>query len=362
MKNRKQLSKPADNGKMKKMPLFRYLIIATALLAAVPHPVYAQLNAKEETRREKDFVPDVRNGMALGEEGWYFKTSVTVSYISMGPEVERSLGQVESFFNGGRVRFSLLNFSPEFTMKSDEKIKRAATNFLPTSSTCFGFISGRHQFEADIGLAGMLPINTIDADTYMTLKEDISGDPDDRPMANLGFVDPDTGTGRYSLMTVMNEEVWILNPSLCYDYIISSGETGRFSAGGSLGLLIVSATQSIRFKFSRIDYDGETYSKRVIAGNAMSTSINDVGPIARIFGSYRISLWGLMSELRAGVHYGFVDMHRHVDGSGTMYMGGDVMPVSYSTSSMTVDGRSIKNEETTRLEMAGFFIQIGMVF
>lgn len=340
--------------------------ILCAFLFVTP-PLSAQRKAKMELTAEKDFSrkgksKDKKNGRSIAAENWYFKMSGSVSYINMGSEVKQALGQVESLFDGGDVRFELLNFSPEFSMKSDTSVKRATTNFLPTVNTGFGYIMGKHRFEIEFGFAGMVPLNTIDVKTDMTLSEEVCSDLDDCPMAKLGFVDPATGKGEYELDVVMNEEIWLFAPAVSYDYQLTEKPWGKVSVGGSLGLMVLSATQRVKFRFERTDIDESVYGSRVMEGDAMSTTMNDVGPILKIFGSYRVPLWGINTEVRAGVHYGFVNMQRHVDGSGTMYMGGDVLPVSFSTSAMSVDEKGFNDTETTRISMAGIFLQVGILF
>ncbi len=343
--------------------MFKKIIISLLLIVVslMPELLVAQREAKDKNIGEKDFTTEDRGLKRVSPKRWYLKLSANVSYINMGKDVDRALGQVESLFDGGKIKLSLLNYTPEFTMKSDEKVSRAATNFLPTGNTGFGYRKGKHQFEFDFGIAGMVPLNTINVNSTMTMKEETSGD---TPMADLEFVDAATGEGKYKLSVVINEEVWIFNPSIYYDYIFKEGTFGRFSAGASAGLMIISATQKVNFRFDRIDYANTAYAERIMQGDALSTAMHDVGPIVRVYGSYRKTFFGIKTDIRIGGHYGFVNMNRDVDGSGSMFMGGvgAPLPVSFPTSAMTVDDTEFLNQEKTRMEMIGLFIQIGIIF
>ena len=59
--------------------------------------------------------------------------------------------------------------------------------------------------------------------------------------------------------------------------------------------------------------------------------------------------------LRIGASYGFVNLHRDVDGSGSVILG-DTLTATFPTTSLGFTGK-----DTTRFEMFGFFIQAGIL-
>lgn len=306
-------------------------------------------------------LPPVEDA-AIGLDNWYFRLAASAGYYRMGPEIERAFQQIEDFFSGKTVHLSVINFDTKVSMKAAEQVKRAETSVLPMSDIGFGVVAGKHRFELSLGIAGMVSLNTIDADTPMTIYEDPGGNIDERPMAKLGFVNETTGIGYYHLQAVMNEEVWIVAPSCTYDITLFNAGWGALSAGGGISLVIIAAKQDFTFKAERTDLSGAPYSSRILEGKLQSTAANDIGPRATVHLGYRKRLGeSMMMDIRLGVSAGYVDVHREVDGGATIFMGGDALPVSFPLSSITVGGNPIKSSETNRIELMGIFIQAGLM-
>ncbi|TAL29584.1 MAG: hypothetical protein EPN93_21080 [Spirochaetes bacterium] len=296
-----------------------------------------------------------------GADEWYTRLGASAGYYRMGPEIENALGQIEDFFSGKDVRLSAVNFDTTVTMTARDSVKRARTSVLPMTELGLGHGRGRHRFELSLGLAGMVKLNTIDADTGMTIHEEVKPDIDDCPMAKLGFVDPVSGNGDYRLQMVLNEEVWILSPTFTYDYSFFQAPWGMLTAGTSLSLMILTLKQDIRFRARRTDISADPYSERLLEGSVQSTAVNDAGVRLQAYCGYRKYFSDSCTlDLRMGVSAGFVDVHRDVDGASTIYMGGDVMPISFPLSSITVDGKPFKTRETNRVQLTGIFIQAGI--
>jgi len=292
---------------------------------------------------------------------WYFRLGASAGYYRMGPEIERALGQIEDFFSGGDVRLRAVNFDTTVTMTARDSIERAGTSVLPMTELGLGYGKARHRLEMSLGLAGMVKLNTVNSNTAMTIHEEVRPDIDDCPMAKLGFVDPSTGNGQYRLQLVMNEEVWILSPSLTYDYSFYAAPWGMMTVGTSLSLMILTVKQEIRFRAERTDISGGAYGDRVMEGYVQSTAVNDMGPRLQVHCGYRKNFSDSYTvDLRLGVSAGFVDVHRDVDGASTIFMGGDALPISFPLSSVTVDGKPFRSRETNRVELTGIFIQAGI--
>lgn len=184
-------------------------------------------------------------------------------------------------------------------------------------------------------------------------------------MAYLGLVDPVSRKGQYSFKMTMNEDVWILTPSLSYDYVFLTRKWGRMSFGGAAGAMILSTSQQIAFKAVRTDPITPTpplepLSSRVLQGSANSTNVTDIGPIFRAHITYRpppiTKFWNTQMEIRIGGNYGFVYLNRDVDGVGQVIAGNTL----YGTFPLSSLG--FKSKEVNKFEMAGGFIQVGIVF
>lgn len=313
-----------------------------------------------------NFTFDKRRGKILNPVDWYFKASTVVSYFNLGTEFNGLIGQIEGMFSGNEINPDLLVFPTSFSMTTSQKVTRAKTHFIPTGNLGLGYTVGRHQFEMDFGLAGLVPLNTVNVTSDMTLRENKTcsqAELDACPLAKLGFVSQKTGKGSYDFSMVLNEEIWILTPSFYYDYIITTTPFGRFSAGGSMGLVMMSAAQKIRFKATRKDGGAKTgnisddYSDRVLEGSAESVAMNDIGPIFRVYAGFKRNLTkSLKTEIRLGFNYGFVNLNRDVDGSAVAKMGKS-LAASFPTSAL-----GFKNQETNKFEMLGMFFQAGLVF
>ncbi len=318
---------------------------------------------QEKAIKKTSPIPLKKEAKIVQGRKWYFKLSSNINYYTLGSEIDQAIGQVESAFNGSPLQISLLNYTTRFSMMTDTPVKREKTNFLPTSNMGFGYINGRHQWEFDFGIAGFVPLKTVDVSTDALIRELPSGGTGTPPLALLGLVDPATGTGRYHLNISINEEVLVFTPSLYYDYIFLVRSWGRFSAGGNLGLIFLSARQTVKYRFERLDVGPSPYDKRVIEGLAQSTVTGNFGPVCRLYLGYKRPLTsGTSLEIRFGGSYGFIDMKRDVDGYGTLYMGGNALPVSFPASSLIIDGKNIQDRETNRLQLTGLFLQVGVVF
>lgn len=299
------------------------------------------------------------------EGGWYFYASGLTSYYNLGKDFDRAIGEIENLFAGKNIQLPLLSLETNFQMQSHERVERAPTFFIPTGNLAFGIIRGRHKFEMDTALAGVVPLNTINSNTTMQLTEYrvcTDAELDSCPMAKLGFVDQTTGTGHYSLKINMNENIWLISPSLSYSYEYRKLSYGTIAFGGAAGVVFLSARQQLTFSATRIDIKPsdstplQHYQSRTIEGIAQSTAVSDLGPIFRLFVEWKpLEVKGYQTLIRVGGSYGFVYLHRDVDGSGTVILG-DTLAASFPTTSLGFSGK-----DTTRFEMAGAFIQIGLI-
>lgn len=309
---------------------------------------------------------DPRANRAFFTHTWYIKASTTVNYFNLGSEFQGVIKQIEGAFGGDSLNMKLLNVNADFSMSTGQKVQRAPTNFLPTGNLSLGFYFGKHQLELEFGLAGLVPLKTIDMDTTLTLTDKSTGCSGTAcQLANLGFVNPTTRTGKYDFKMTMNEDVWILTPSLSYDYVFLTRKWGRMSFGGAAGAMILSTSQQIAFKAVRTDLSAveaplDYLKTRVLQGSANSTNVTDIGPIFRAHITYRpppiTKFWNTQMEVRIGGNYGFVYLNRDVDGVGQAVLGDTL----YGTFPLTSLG--FKNKEVNKFEMAGGFIQVGIVF
>lgn len=314
---------------------------------------------------------DPRANRAFFTHTWYIKASTTINYFNLGSEFQGVIKQIEGAFGGDPLNMKVLTFDSDISITTAQKVQRAPTYFLPTGNLSLGFYFGKHQVELEFGLAGLVPLKTIDLDTTMTLRERTAiGSPGcltatDCPLAKLGFVDPTSKTGQYAFQMTMNEDVWILTPSLAYDYVFLTRKWGRMSFGGAAGAMILSTSQQIAFKAVRTDpvtpvppYDA--LASRVLQGTANSTNVTDIGPIFRMHVTYRpppiSKFWNTQMEVRIGGNYGFVNLNRDVDGTGQAVLGNTLVG-SFPLSSL-----GFKTKETNKFEMIGGFIQVGIVF
>ncbi|MBV6492903.1 MAG: hypothetical protein LDLANPLL_00908 [Turneriella sp.] len=315
---------------------------------------------------------DPRAGRAFFAHTWFMKASTTVNYFNLGPEFQGVIKQIEGAFGGDTLGMKILTFNSDIAMATKDKVSRASTNFLPTGNISLGFYFGRHQIELEFGLAGMVPLKTVDVDTTMTLtdKTVIGSSAQcttaaNCPLANLGFVNGASRQGQYSFQMTMNEDVWILTPSIAYDYIFLVRTWGRMSAGLGVGAMILSTSQQIAFKAVRTDLSQveaplDYLKTRVLQGSANSTNVTDIGPIFRLHCTYRpppiSKFWNSQLEVRAGINYGFVYLNRDVDGTGQAILGNTLVG-SFPLSSL-----GFKTQEVNKFEMLGGFIQVGIIF
>jgi hypothetical protein len=304
----------------------------------------------------------------LNPNEWYIKLSTQITYLNLGAGVEKIIDQIEGTFKGDTLEPRLLVYEPSFSIKTDRPFTRAGTHIAPMGNVGIGLLFGKHQVELDFGFAGLVPLNSVNLQTKMTLTEKPGCNPN-CPLADLGFVDRNTGKGRYKLNAVVNEEIWLITPSLYYDYILKNEKWGRISIGGSLGLMLLSMRQQITYKAKRIggtDLQGDItdfYTERILEGTAFSTALNQVGPISRLYFAYRKSIMkGIVTEIRAGFNYGWIDFTRDVDGTQNAKLGSSKDDKQSMTASFPIKSMGFKNREESRLEMLGFFVQAGVVF
>jgi hypothetical protein len=288
----------------------------------------------------------------------YFKLGGSLSYFNLGNEFEGVFKQLENTFGGNQLNLSLATFNPTFSMQTDQPVARTKTNFFPTLNLAFGVQTGAHRFEFDTGLAGLVPLNTINLNTQMTLTEaPVNCSGGTCPMAQLGFVDPATHRGQYSFQMTMNEDVWIVTPSLSYEHRLFEGGWGNVSGGFGAGAMILSTKQRIAFSARRLDAPADAYGSRVLQGSGVSGNTADIGPLLRLFLGYRLPVFrGYQAEVRLGGSYGFVYLNRSVEGSSQAILG-NTLAASFPLSDL-----GFKNRETDRFEMIGAFISAGMVF
>ena len=123
--------------------------------------------------------------------------------------------------------------------------------------------------------------------------------------------------------------------------------------------MIATVTQTLDFSAERTDLTSET---RIMKATVQSTAINDFGPLGRCYLNYRGNFFGgTKFEVRVGGNFGFLYLNRHVDGSGSVNADG-VTRLTFPVNAMTVDGKSFEGTEKNRLDMYGFFIQLGILF
>jgi hypothetical protein len=309
---------------------------------------------------------DPRAGRAFFTHTWYIKASTTVNYFNLGSEFQGVIKQIEGAFGGDTLNMKLLNINADIAMQTADKVQRAPTNFLPTGNLSLGFYFGKHQVELEFGLAGLVPLKTVDMNTTLTLEDKTTGCSGTTcQLANLGFVNPSSRMGKYDFAMTMNEDVWILTPSIAYDYVFLTRKWGRMSLGAAAGAMILSTSQQIAFKAVRTDLSQveaplDYLKTRVLQGTANSTNVTDIGPIFRLHVTYRpppiSKFWNTQMEIRVGGNYGFVYLNRDVDGVGQAILG-DTLAGTFPLTAL-----GFKNQEKNKFEMMGGFIQVGIVF
>lgn len=347
------------------------IFAATSLFAQnkPPHkPPGENLRPLEQTNEIKDFVEPMaseRKHHLLNEGEWYLHLSGTTSYFNLGQDFGRAIGQIESLFAGQNINLPLLTLNTSFSMQSSQRISRAPTYFIPTGNIGFGITRGNHSFESEFSFAGVVPLNTIAESSNMRLSEHrtcADAELDACPMAKLGFVDQATGQGAYDLKINVNENIWLISPVFYYNYNITKFRFGNLKLGGGGGVVFISAKQQLTFSARRNDtvLSGSTalqgYQTRVIEGIAQSTAISDPGPIIRLFVALEPPRFKtIQSVVRLGMSYGFVNLHRDVEGSGNVILG-DTLSATFPTTSL-----GFQSKDTTRFEMFGVFLQAGIL-
>jgi hypothetical protein len=350
-------------------PLMQQILAAPAVrLEKKPETVVTPDPVLKETVAVTDIVEPMiteRQYHLFNEGNWYLHVSGSASYFNLGKDFSRAIGQIEGLFAGQSINLPLLTLNTNFSMQSAQRIQRAPTYFLPTGNIGVGFSRGRHSFETEFAFAGVVPLNTIDGDTTMKLTEGrtcSNAELDSCPMAKLGFVNQATGQGNYDLKININENIWLISPTFYYTYSFPKFKFGRLSLGGGGGVVFLSAKQQLTFSAKRNDIQpsasvaSQPYQSRGIEGVAQSTAISDPGPIFRVFIGFQPPKFkNIQSTLRIGASYGFVNLHRDVDGSGSVVLG-DTLTASFPTTSLGFSGK-----DTTRFEMFGVFIQAGIL-
>lgn len=309
---------------------------------------------------------DPRANRAFFTHTWFIKASTTVNYFNLGSDFQGVIKQIEGAFGGDTLGMNLFTIDGKIGMSTADKVQRAPTHFLPTGNLSLGFYFGSHQLELEFGLAGLVPLKTVDISTSMTLEDrstNCSGT--SCKLASMGFVNPNSRTGQYSFQMTMNEDVWILTPSLSYDYIFLTRKWGRLSFGLAAGAMILSTSQQIAFKAVRTDLTQveaplDYLKQRILQGTANSTNVTDIGPIFRLHMTFRpppiTKFWNTQMEVRIGGNYGFVYLNRDVDGTGQAILG-DTLAGAFPLTTL-----GFKSKETNKFEMMGGFIQVGIVF
>lgn len=320
--------------------------LTAALLFALVSPVAAQDDSM--SRKLTDSKPG---------QDWYMSLGLMTNYFTMGPDIEEDAALVSNLFSGKALNVKTLQYDVHMSMTADDSIKRTDTYFLPTIDIGFGYRLGKHTIELDMELMG-LKMNTVNEKTGMTITETGTSD----TMETMGFVNSGTRTGRYDLKVTLNEDIWIVSPMAFYDYAVMEERWGRISAGGGLGLMFISMRQRMVFTAQRTDVGPSPLDSRLIEAETTITSIGDFGPLLRLCVAYRKSLTSSMNlQVRMGINYGYVTLNKHVDGSTMMYAG-DALKISSPVSSMTVDGQRLENDDTSKMELLGAFIQAGIQF
>ena len=287
---------------------------------------------------------------------WYLKPSFYVNYYNLGSDIQKAFDQISGIFGGDPLRMQIATKTTTLNINASSEVGRAATNILPTGNFGGGYIMGKHRFEFDLGLAGLVPLNTADISTTATVREQCSGALSDCPLARLGFVDENTLAGEYSLKFVINERIWILTPTFHYDWLWRQESWGTVAFGGSLGAMFLTAIQNVEFQARRTDGPTGSLDTRVLEGAASSTAVGDWGPQMRLFANYRRNVKGFDIDIRVGVSYGWVTLDRNVDGIGQALIG-DQIAASFPLSAI-----GIANREATKFELLGFYLQAGVMF
>ncbi len=309
---------------------------------------------------------DPRANRAFFTHTWFIKASTTVNYFNLGNEFNGVIKQIEGAFGGDTLSMNLFTIDGKISMNTADQIQRAPTHFLPTGNLSLGFYLGSHQIELEFGLAGLVPLKTVDSSTSMTLQDKSSNcSGTGCKLASMGFVNPGSRIGQYDFKMTMNEDVWILTPSLAYDYIFLTRKWGRLSLGGAVGAMILSTSQQIAFKAVRTDLTQveaplDYLKQRILQGTANSTNVTDIGPIFRLHVTYRpppmTKFWNTQMEVRVGGNYGFVYLNRDVDGTGQAVLG-DTLAGTFPLTTL-----GFKSHEVNKFELLGGFIQVGIVF
>jgi len=310
---------------------------------------------------------DPRAGRAFFAHTWFIKASTTMNYFNLGQGFKSAINQIQGAFTGDNLNMQLATSNPSISMQTADQVQRAPTYFLPTGNMSLGFYFGKHQIELEMGFAGLVPLNTINLNTTMTLTDKTAGCSGTAcDMAAYGFVNPASRTGQYAFKMNMNENVWILTPSFTYDYIFLTRKWGRMSFGGAVGAMILSTSQQIVFSATRTDLTQieapTSYQQpRILQGSANSTNVADIGPIFRLHLTYRpppiSKFWNTQTEFRIGANYGWVYMNRDIDGSGQAVLANGTLNASFPMSSL-----GFQSHMVTKFEMVGGFIQAGIVF
>lgn len=290
------------------------------------------------------------------KSNWYLKPSFYVNYYNLGPDIQRAFDQISGLFSGDKLPMKIATKTTVLQINAAKPVERAPTNVLPTGNFGGGIIFGKHRIEVDMGLAGVVPLNTADVDTTAIMSEQCSGALADCPLARLGFVDETTRKAEYNFKFVINERVWILAPTVTYDWTFKEESWGSLGVGGSLGVVILMAVQNVEFQAKRKDVSATGLDSRILEGAATSTAMSDWGPQVRLFMSYRRKIMGFENDFRLGLSYGWVALDRNVDGIGQAMIGNQ-MAASFPMSAI-----GIKNREDNKFELIGVYLQAGVLF
>jgi hypothetical protein len=321
----------------------------------VPNPDAPKADPYYQGKPPEKFEPDRH----LKDQAW-FTMSSSISYVMLGNEFERVIGQIEGVFAGEPVTMNLLNFSPTFTMQSAEKIEREPTYFLPTGNLGLLFRTDNFFWGIDFGFAGLVPLKTVDTSSQMLLTENCNAsDLSTCPLATLGFVNQSTLQGQYRLRLTLNEDIWLITGLLNAEYILWEYGFHSWSVGIIGGGVFLSTNQKLQFLAERLDTEpllgqDPALAERKLQGLGYSNNFNNWGPLIRLHTTARFKLFGLRNFARLGVTYSYVNLERHIDGNGQAIMGETL------AASFPLEAIGFANRETNKFDLSGISLQVGM--
>ena len=297
---------------------------------------------------------------------YYFTFTTGFNYFGMGDGYSQPFTPMQNLFNESFTS-NQANFDAQFSFAGDPiDIGKNKLNLF--GALGMGYIFKKsHMVELELGYAGFLPTNNADVSQEITFTENKACPTAtiyECPFARNQFVDQTTGTSKYNLLYVVNEDLYYVLPALSYEYQLPIKAKkyikipGYLGVGTSVGLIFVSLKQQMQFSAVRSEFPaGTTELNRAFEGSVTASTVSSRGLLFKFFLSYRYRIKNnFQTRLRMGMSFGSVELKRDIDGSMVVLADNKIL------STIPASDLGFQNSTVSSMTAMGFFIHGSILF